>query len=44
MFIIRKLIVTVYIYYTMRTTNSATNKVSCLLYFRTMQTLHTMCV
>jgi len=31
MFIIRTLIITVYIYYTILTTNTATNKVSSLL-------------
>ena len=34
-FIIRTLIITVYIYYTVCTTDTATNKVFCLLYFGT---------
>jgi len=42
MFIFRTLITTVY--YTVLTTNIATNKVSCLLYFRTQCTQYTQCV
>jgi len=45
MFIIRTLITTVYIYYTtLKKTNTATNKVSCLLYFRTQCKQYTQCV
>ena len=44
MFIIRTLITTVYIYNTILTTNIATNKVSCLLYFRTQCKQYTQCV
>jgi len=41
MFVIRTLIITVYIYYTIVTTNIATNKVSCWLCFRTQCKQHT---
>ena len=41
MFIIRTVIIAVYIYYTTLTTNIASNKVSCLLYFRTQCKQHT---
>ncbi len=44
MFINRTLIITVYIYYTVLTTNIATNNVSCLLYFRTQCKQYTQCV
>ena len=44
MLIIRRLIITVYIYYTILTTNIATNNVSCLLYFRTQCKQYTQCV
>jgi len=44
MFIIRTLIIIVHIYYTVLTTNIATNKVSCLLYFRTQCQQYTQCV
>ena len=44
MFIIRTLIITVYIYYTLLTTNTATNEVFCLLYFRTQCKQYTQCV
>jgi len=44
MIIIRPLIIIVYIYYTILITNIATNKVSCLLYFKTQCQQYTMCV
>jgi len=44
MFIIRTLIITVYIYYIILTTNTETNEVSCLLYFRTQHKQYTQCV
>jgi len=43
MFIIRTLIITVYINYTTLTTNIATSKVSCLLYYRTQCKQYTHC-